>query len=98
MVTDRTAPGEAPDVAGRTLTPAGADLTVLAVAGRAQQRSVPAIWYVGLGAAWSGYVATAVLLPLLLGLVASRRRRARETTRSPSATELKCFATAWVHC
>ncbi len=49
VVTDRTAPGEAPDVAGRMLTAAGADLTVVAVDGRAQPRSVPASWYVALG-------------------------------------------------
>jgi hypothetical protein len=75
VVTDRTAPGDAPDVAGRALTPAGADLAVLDVAGRARPRSVARSWYAALGAAWGAYVATAVLLPLLLALRARRRRR-----------------------
>ena len=73
VVTDRTARGSAPDVAGRTLSPVGSDVTVVAVDGDVRQRSVPTGWYPALGAAWAVFVATAVVLPPLL----LRRRRTR---------------------
>jgi hypothetical protein len=74
VVTDRTAPGPAPEVAGRLLTPAGAALTAVAVDGEVRQRPVPTGWYAALGAAWAAFVAVAVLLPIVL---AWRRRRVR---------------------
>jgi hypothetical protein len=75
VVTDRTAPGEAPEIAGPVLTPPGTDLTVQRVAGHVHTRTVPTSWYVVQGAAWTAYVATALLLPPVLALRARRRRR-----------------------
>jgi hypothetical protein len=75
VVTDMTAPGEAPEIAGRALTPPGTDLTVQRVAGHVHTRTVPTSWYVVQGAAWTAYVATALLLPPVLALRARRRRR-----------------------
>jgi len=74
VVTDHTAPGDAPEVAGRAITPEGAQLTVLAVDGDVQQRSPPTAWVAWLGAAWTAFVATGVLVPLL---VTWQRRRGR---------------------
>jgi hypothetical protein len=74
VVTDLTAPGDAPVVSGRVLSPDGSDLTVLAVTGGLRPRSVGATWYAALGAAWSAYVTTGVLLPTVLALRARRRR------------------------
>jgi hypothetical protein len=79
VVTDLTAPGEAPVVSGRVLSPDSSDLTVLAVTDGLRPRSVDATWYVALGAAWSAYVATGVLLPTVLAL---RRRRRHLTSDS----------------
>jgi hypothetical protein len=81
VVADRTAPGAAPEVAGRALTPSDADLVAVALPGRARQRSIPATWYAVLGAAWAAYVMTGVLLPLAVGL----RRRRRRPSSSPAA-------------
>ena len=75
VVTDRTAPGDAPEVAGRALTPAAADLTAVAVAGEVRQRTPPATWYAALGVAWAAFVATGVLLPTAAGLAPARRSR-----------------------
>ena len=73
VVTDRTALGPAPEVAGRVLTPAGAALTVVAVDEAVRQRPVPTGWYAALGAAWAAFVVV-LLLPIV---VAWRRRRVR---------------------
>ena len=66
VVTDHTATGDAPDVAGRVLTPPDADLTAVAVTGAVQERTPRTTWYVALGVAWASFVATALLLPPLL--------------------------------
>jgi hypothetical protein len=66
VVTDNTAPGVAPELAGRVLTPAAAALTAVAVEGVVRQRTPPTAWYVALGAAWVAFVATALLLPAFL--------------------------------
>jgi hypothetical protein len=77
VVTDRTAPGDAPEVAGRPLTPADADLGVVALPGQARPRRIPATWYAVLGAAWAAYGTTGVLLPPALALLRRHRRRRR---------------------
>ena len=64
VVTDHSALGPAPEVAGRLLTPAGAELTVVALEGDVRERPVPSAWYVALGVGLVGFVATALLLPL----------------------------------
>jgi hypothetical protein len=67
VVTDHTAPGEAPEVAGRMLTQPDADLTAVAVEGAVRQRTPPVAWSVALGAAWLAFVTIALLLPPFLG-------------------------------
>ena len=66
VVTDHTAPGDAPEVDGRVLTPPGADLTAVALTGDVQDRTPPTTWYVALGAAWAAFLTTALLLPPVL--------------------------------
>jgi hypothetical protein len=66
VVTDHTAPGDAPEVAGRVLTPPGDDLTAVALTGEVQERTPPTTWYVALGAAWAAFLTAALLLPLVL--------------------------------
>jgi hypothetical protein len=66
VVTDHTASGDAPDVAGRLLTPPDADLTAVAMTGAVQERTPRTTWYVALGVAWASFVATALLLPPFL--------------------------------
>jgi hypothetical protein len=73
VVTDRSALGPAPEVAGRLLTPTGAEVTAVALEGRVRERPVPSGWYAALGVAWGSFVATAVVLPAIL--VWWRRRR-----------------------
>ena len=77
MVTDRSAFGPAPEVAGRLLTPAGAEVTAVALDGDVRERPVPFWWYAALGVAWAGFVAMAVVLPASL---VWRRRRRRSLT------------------
>jgi hypothetical protein len=74
VVTDRTAPGDAPQVAGRELTPPGADLTAVAVTGEVGERTPPTTWYVALGAAWGAFVTASLLLP---PVILWRRRTVR---------------------
>ena len=81
VVTDHTAAGVAPEVAGRVLTPAAADLTAVAVEGEVRQRTPATTWYVALGLAWVAFVSTALLLPTLLTW---RRRPGRRLSRHRS--------------
>jgi hypothetical protein len=73
VVTDRSALGPAPEVAGRRLTPTGAEVTAVALEGQVRERPAPFWWYAALGVAWGSFVATALLLPA--SLVWRRRRR-----------------------
>jgi hypothetical protein len=79
VVTDHTAPGVAPEVAGAVLTPTGADLTVVAVDGDVRQRTPPAHWYAAMGVAWAAFAASALVLPPFL---AWRRRAGGDGTRA----------------
>ena len=77
VVTDHTALGAAPAVAGRCY-PAGSALSAVAVAGDVRQRTPPASWYAALGVAWAVFVAAGLLLPF----VAWRDRIRAARTRS----------------
>ena len=48
------------------MTPAGAEVTAVALEGEVRERPVPSGWYAALGVAWAGFVATALLLPAFL--------------------------------
>jgi hypothetical protein len=80
VVTDRSALGPAPEVAGRLLTPTGAEVTAVALEGQVRERPVPSGWYLALGVAWGCFVATALLLPAFQLL----RRRRRRSSAGPS--------------
>lgn len=69
VVTDRTAAGQSPAVAGRVLV--DGDLRVVALPG-ATAPAARTAWYVGMGVAWSAYLGC-----LLAGLVLVLGRRSR---------------------
>ena len=85
VVTDHTALGAAPAVAGQVLTPAGSALSAVAVAGDVRQRTPPASWYAALGVAWAAFVAAGLLLPFVAWR--NRIRAARDATVTGAAED-----------
>ena len=88
VVVDEDAPGEAPDVAGRSLLRPGdgaARLSVVALDG-ARERTVPGGWVAWMSIAWGAFLATALLAPAALLLLGRRRSLARGRHRRSRAS------------
>ncbi len=77
VVTDHTALGDVPPLAGAELMSDDADFSVLALPGPARDRAVPWSWSAAMALAWAAYLGTAVLTVWLVGLRTVRRRRPR---------------------
>ena len=80
VVTDRSALGPAPEVAGRLLTPAGAEVTAVALDGQVRSVRFRPGGTPPSALAWGAFVATALLLPAFLVW----RRRRRQSLTGPT--------------